>query len=145
MATISEGLESFGGQGAMEDTGLPVLLRDSQIFVIWEGTTNILSLDVLRAIAKTGGEVLKAFRSNVKSRLELALNHTILRDEALRGQILVDNLLDVIQKNPNILEVGARDLAFTLSRLFIAASLIESSCLVGSTALDESTALRCVQ
>jgi len=62
MSTISEGLEAFGGQGAMEDTGLPVMLRDSQIFVIWEGTTNILALDVLRSLAKTGGEALKAFR-----------------------------------------------------------------------------------
>lgn len=28
---ISEGLEMFGGQGYMEDTGIPVLLRDAQV------------------------------------------------------------------------------------------------------------------
>ena len=31
VAVISEGLESFGGAGYLEDTGLPVLLRDAQV------------------------------------------------------------------------------------------------------------------
>ena len=46
----SEVLESFGGAGYVEDTGLPVLLRDSQVLPIWEGTTNVLALDTLRAL-----------------------------------------------------------------------------------------------
>ena len=54
---ISEGLESFGGAGYLEDTGLPTYLRDAQVITIWEGTTNILSLDLLRAVAKSRGEV----------------------------------------------------------------------------------------
>ena len=44
----SEVLEMFGGAGYVEDTGLPVLLRDSQVLPIWEGTTNVLALDTLR-------------------------------------------------------------------------------------------------
>ena len=48
----SELIESFGGAGYIEDTGLPQLLRDAQVFSIWEGTTNVLSLDTLRAIGK---------------------------------------------------------------------------------------------
>ena len=52
VAVSSEVLESFGGAGYVEDTGLPRMLRDSQVLSIWEGTTNILSLDALRAIAK---------------------------------------------------------------------------------------------
>uniref|UniRef100_A0A8C5LVP1 Acyl-CoA dehydrogenase n=1 Tax=Leptobrachium leishanense TaxID=445787 RepID=A0A8C5LVP1_9ANUR len=63
VAVISEGLESFGGQGYMEDTGLPGLLRDVQVLTIWEGTTNILSLDVLRSIIKSQGQVLATFFS----------------------------------------------------------------------------------
>lgn len=31
VAVVSEGLECFGGQGYMEDTGLPGLLRDAQV------------------------------------------------------------------------------------------------------------------
>lgn len=30
---VSEGLESFGGQGYIEDTGLPGLLRDAQVLI----------------------------------------------------------------------------------------------------------------
>ncbi len=52
MIWTSELLESFGGAGFIEDTGLPRFLRDSQVLTIWEGTTNVLSLDVLRAIQK---------------------------------------------------------------------------------------------
>jgi len=50
IAVISEALECFGGAGYVEDTGLPVMLRDAQVLSIWEGTTNVLSLDVLRAL-----------------------------------------------------------------------------------------------
>src|SRR5215813_9805259 len=50
----SEVLETFGGAGYVEDTGLPVLLRDSQVLPIWEGTTNVLALDTLRALGDDG-------------------------------------------------------------------------------------------
>ena len=52
VAVTSEAIESFGGQGYMEDTGLPRLLRDAQVLPIWEGTTNVLSLDALRVMRK---------------------------------------------------------------------------------------------
>ncbi len=48
----SEVLESFGGAGYIEDTGIPYLLRDAQVYAIWEGTTNVLSLDFLRVCEK---------------------------------------------------------------------------------------------
>ena len=54
IAVASEVLESFGGAGYVEDTGLPVLLRDSQVLPIWEGTTNVLALDTLARIAWWG-------------------------------------------------------------------------------------------
>jgi acyl-CoA dehydrogenase len=53
VAVASEALEGFGGAGYIEDTGLPSWLRDAQVLPIWEGTTNVLSLDVLRAAPRT--------------------------------------------------------------------------------------------
>ena len=47
VAVTSEVIEGFGGAGYVEDTGLPQLLRDAQVLPIWEGTTNVLSLDAL--------------------------------------------------------------------------------------------------
>jgi hypothetical protein len=67
VAVASEALESFGGAGYIEDTGIPRLLRDAQVLSIWEGTTNVLSLDVLRAIEKTNA--LDSFLADARERL----------------------------------------------------------------------------
>src|SRR5690348_4340719 len=61
VALCSEALECFGGAGYIEDTGLPQLLRDAQVYAIWEGTTNVLALDSLRAL----GEGLDALRTAI--------------------------------------------------------------------------------
>ena len=52
MNVVSEVVESFGGAGYIENTGIPRLLRDAQVFSIWEGTTNVLALDFLRVCEK---------------------------------------------------------------------------------------------
>jgi hypothetical protein len=52
VANASEVVECFGGPGYIEDTEIPRLLRDSQVLPVWEGTTNVLALDVLRALAR---------------------------------------------------------------------------------------------
>lgn len=54
VAHASETLECFGGAGYVEDTGLPRILRDAQVLPIWEGTTNVLALDIWRAERKEG-------------------------------------------------------------------------------------------
>jgi acyl-CoA dehydrogenase len=64
VAVVSEALECFGGQGYMEDTGLPRLLRDAQVLPIWEGTTSVLSLDALRVLRKA--EVLEAVAAELE-------------------------------------------------------------------------------
>src|ERR687887_1850718 len=54
VAHASEVLEAFGGAGYVEDGGIPRLLRDAQVLPIWEGTSNVLSLDLLRAESREG-------------------------------------------------------------------------------------------
>ncbi len=54
VAGCSELLECFGGAGYVEDTGLPVLLRDAQVLSIWEGTTDVLSLEAMKALRGCG-------------------------------------------------------------------------------------------
>jgi alkylation response protein AidB-like acyl-CoA dehydrogenase len=41
VVVTTEGMESFGGLGYMEDTNIPVIYRDSQVNSIWEGTSNV--------------------------------------------------------------------------------------------------------
>jgi putative acyl-CoA dehydrogenase len=48
----AEALECLGGNGFVEDSGLPLLYRDAPLNSIWEGSGNVAALDVLRAMAK---------------------------------------------------------------------------------------------
>lgn len=50
IAATSELLESFGGAGYLEDTGIPAMFRNVHVNAIWEGTTNVLAHDVVRAL-----------------------------------------------------------------------------------------------
>jgi alkylation response protein AidB-like acyl-CoA dehydrogenase len=67
VAVASEAIESLGGTGYMEDSDMPRLLRDTQVTSIWEGTTNVLSMDVWRPIQKENA--LPIFIKVVKSKL----------------------------------------------------------------------------
>jgi putative acyl-CoA dehydrogenase len=48
----AEALECLGGNGYVEESGMPRLYRDSPLNSIWEGSGNVAALDVLRAAAK---------------------------------------------------------------------------------------------
>jgi acyl-CoA dehydrogenase len=125
VAVASEALEAFGGAGYVEDTGLPLLLRDAQVLPIWEGTTNVLALDALRALRPDD----RAFQ--------------VLEDEASRCIVDVDRDLSNVVRNSlahaeswliaakksGELQTGARRFALTLGRTMELALL----CRQGST------------
>ncbi|WP_017463789.1 acyl-CoA dehydrogenase family protein [Dyella ginsengisoli] len=114
----SEALECFGGAGYVEDTGLPQLLRDAQVYAIWEGTTNVLSLDTLRGI----GEGLGALRIAVSQ--WLGENDDPASARAIRTALDdASAFLDRQGGHRDALEAGARGLAFTLARCAAAALL----------------------
>lgn len=62
VGAIGEAMEALGGQGYMEDVGVARQLRDAQVNTIWEGTTNVLALDVLRVLRETKVRVLDVFK-----------------------------------------------------------------------------------
>jgi len=64
-AHAGEALECFGGNGYVEESGLPRLFRDSPLNSIWEGSGNVAALDVLRAMV-TEPEGLPAFFDEVE-------------------------------------------------------------------------------
>jgi putative acyl-CoA dehydrogenase len=51
-AHAAEALECLGGNGFVEDSGMPLLYRDAPLNSIWEGSGNVAALDVLRALVK---------------------------------------------------------------------------------------------
>ena len=49
---VAEALECFGGNGYVEESPMPRLFRESPLLGIWEGSGNVICLDVLRAVSK---------------------------------------------------------------------------------------------
>jgi putative acyl-CoA dehydrogenase len=57
-----EALECLGGNGYVEESGMPRLFRESPLNSIWEGSGNVQCLDVLRAMVKSPASVEAFFR-----------------------------------------------------------------------------------
>ena len=114
VSVSSEMLEAFGGAGYVEDTGLPMLLRDAQVLPIWEGTTNVLSLDLLRAIQKIGS--VTPIQNELKACAEAADTPTLKK--ALRPALTA--FRDAVRwmqgalDDEDALQAGARRFALTL-------------------------------
>jgi len=52
IAVAAEALECLGGNGYVEESGMPRLLREAPVNSVWEGSGNVNALDVLRALAR---------------------------------------------------------------------------------------------
>lgn len=77
-----ESLEMHGGNGYIEDFVTPRLLRDAQVLTVWEGTANILGLEVLRLLTKY--HVDELFTTMMTERLmivETAVNETLTEEQ----------------------------------------------------------------
>jgi putative acyl-CoA dehydrogenase len=106
----AEALECLGGNGYVEESGMPRLYREAPLNSIWEGSGNVNCLDLLRAVAKDP-ETLQAFfaeadlAGGADTRLDAALSGIkrdlahIEIDEAFAGQArrLVEQLTLVLQ------------------------------------------------
>ncbi len=98
---ISEMVEAMGGAGYLEDTGIAKMLRDAQVFSIWEGTTNVLSLDVLRVMRKT-----KA--------IEVWLNW--IKRMTGKPETLIKKLEDLLNQQES-LEFNAREISMLIGKI----------------------------
>eukprot|EP01063_Lacrimia_lanifica_P005510 TRINITY_DN13289_c0_g1_i1.p1 TRINITY_DN13289_c0_g1~~TRINITY_DN13289_c0_g1_i1.p1 ORF type:complete len:613 (+),score=143.14 TRINITY_DN13289_c0_g1_i1:54-1841(+) len=140
VATASEGLEAFGGQGYMEESGIPQVLRDAQVLPIWEGTSNVMSLDVLRAVQKTHGAVLRSFAARVAQACAAVPPRAPLRPAAdAIGKAATSLTALLAELPPSAFEAAARDVTVSLARVFIAALLLEHSSDAAAADTDRET------
>lgn len=77
---VGEALECLGGNGYIEDSGLPRIYREAPLMSIWEGSGNVAALDALRAMAREP-HALDAFFAEV----EQAEGSDVRFDAALVG------------------------------------------------------------
>ena len=119
VAIASEACECFGGAGYLEDSGIPQLLRDAQVWPIWEGTSNVQTLDFLRAFRHMGGlqpllSAQRAILSQVQAN-ELEPCARTAREAATR---ITEWLQKASTGERERMEGGGRELAFGLARMF---------------------------
>ncbi|TWE12256.1 acyl-CoA dehydrogenase family protein [Rudaeicoccus suwonensis] len=115
---VAEALEVLGGNGYVEESGMPMLFRESPLNSIWEGSGNVNALDVLRVLQRQP-EGLDAWRDEV----------TLASD----GEpALVDGVTDVLKtianiEDPSSAEYIARWLAARMAVLLQASLLVQHS------------------
>jgi len=106
-AAVAEALECLGGNGYVEESGMPLLYREAPLNSVWEGSGNVNALDVLRALGREP-EALDAWITEVgrarggDARLDRAVEETL----ALLGSLMGD---------PASMEVNARRLAVRMA------------------------------
>ncbi|MDH3202157.1 MAG: acyl-CoA dehydrogenase family protein [Myxococcales bacterium] len=125
VSVSSEALECFGGAGYVNDTGLPQLLADAQVLSIWEGTTNVLSLDSLKVLQQEG--IWDAYVEETE-RLLRSVKDARLEEAARRARVAVEHAgrwLQQAAEDRPVLEAGARRFAMTLGRALELALLVE--------------------
>lgn len=121
LSVSSELVESFGGAGYLEDTGIPVIFRDAHVQVIWEGTSSVMAHDVLRALGRAG--VREAFHADLEQRLARA-DHPGLADTIADVTKAAARLRQLTAEAE---ETTARPLAWSMALTYEAALLCEAA------------------
>jgi putative acyl-CoA dehydrogenase len=102
---VGEALECLGGNGYVEESGLPRLYREAPLNSIWEGSGNVNALDVLRALAREPATVDAYFAevtlaSGADSRLDAAIERcrkAVIEADEAAARRLVEALALVLQ------------------------------------------------
>lgn len=109
----SECMELIGGNAYIEEHIMPRLLRDAQVLPIWEGTTHIQSLDVLRSLKKEGIEPLKL---RLKQALEVAADKDIKDFVTAEQEKLYSKIADLMKMDANEVQRASRSLLEQMGR-----------------------------
>jgi len=108
VGTVRDCMELMGGNGYIEDFILPKLFRDVNVLPIWEGSGNIIVLDILRAINKT--EALEQLVTEIKD----------IHDDKLNSELdkLLSMLSSLSEKEQDTVETTAKMLFKHLIHLY---------------------------
>jgi putative acyl-CoA dehydrogenase len=115
-AHAAEALECLGGNGYVEESGLPLLYRDAPLSGIWEGSGNVMALDVLRALVKEP-EGLPAFLAecDLAAGADARLDAHLGRVRTALGGLAAGGGDDDLQERLAAAQFGARRLVEDLA------------------------------
>ncbi|QTN00342.1 isovaleryl-CoA dehydrogenase [Sediminibacillus dalangtanensis] len=122
-----EALEIHGGNGYIEDFVTPRLLRDAQVLTVWEGTGNILGLEVLRLVEKYQADHL--FFQEVSRRLAaLPESLRVLREQLeLEIKRMADWLEEVKKADREIRSYYCKEIAKKFASVFESVVALEDA------------------
>lgn len=123
VACASEAVEMLGGCGYIEDWPLARVLRDAQVLPIWEGTTNVLALDLVRLARK--GQLAPLFERG-RAALDTSSAGALApaREQAAAHLAAAEEGFTALGQGAS--PAPARALAFRLARGLEAALLLEA-------------------
>jgi hypothetical protein len=114
-SVLGEVMEAFGGGGYVEDTGIPMLLRNAYALPLWEGTTNVMALTTLQKLRRDGR--FEALQGELQ-RCREAVNTPALDHAVQTAQDAFENamswLADALDESQDAVEAGARRFALTI-------------------------------
>ncbi|MFD4255239.1 MULTISPECIES: acyl-CoA dehydrogenase family protein [Amycolatopsis] len=123
-AHTAEALECLGGNGYVEDSGMPRLYREAPLLSIWEGSGNVAALDSLRAMGKQP-ESVEAFFAE----LDLAAGADARLDDAIaRVRKELSDLEDLQYRARRLAEMMALVLQGSLLVRFAPAAVADAFC-----------------
>ena len=130
IAAVTETMEAIGGVGYCEDSGIPTLVRNTHVIPIWEGTTNVMALDFLRAAQRS--DALRVLLADARAGLDGA-SHPSVADAVIATR----SALDVLERRCGFdsaehAATQARSVALGLAASYACARL----CLQGSWAAE---------
>ncbi|MYL49130.1 isovaleryl-CoA dehydrogenase [Halobacillus litoralis] len=119
-----EAIEMHGGNGYIEDFVTPRLLRDAQVLTVWEGTANILGLEVLKLFNKYQGHEL--FVQHIQERLDniekKGKEHTLVKEAVLTFIPYAD---EVLKQPADVQTYYSKSLAEKMALLYEAVVALE--------------------
>ena len=116
VTVVAEALECLGGNGYVEESGLPRLYRESPLNSIWEGSGNVIALDVVRAATREPASV---------AALQAELATTAGADQTLDAAVSqLTSLLRGVGPDPGADQRGARRLSGLLARCLAGSLLV---------------------
>ncbi len=95
-AVVGEALECLGGNGFVEESGLPRLYRESPLNAIWEGSSNVQCLDVLRALRREP-DAAAAFVAELDERDRAPVERAIAEADEEGARRLVERMAVALQ------------------------------------------------
>ena len=105
-AHAAEALECLGGNGYVEESGMPRLYRDAPLNSVWEGSGNVNALDVLRAMQRTP-DVVEAYLAEVSTAAgaDARLDDAVRRlQDTLAGEIAEGSARRVVEQLALVLQ-----------------------------------------